>query len=372
MNSHTLALAPKFGASHQAHTRAWQIERQQHNNTMPKQNESYLSQKHPLSDTLPAQLAQPIRVALIGFDDAMELKRITSFFAHAQRWQQPWQVVEDMTDAEFLLVAIGDTDTLPSWQDPQEHFDSWRIIAYSRQTSAHARWHWHRPGDAKMPSPLEFTILLKEISKAYADGLIKGKGKGKGNGHNKAALPTKGHFNWRERLKVLIVGNVGSGKTTAIHTLSGGNAISTEAKPSDHTQLQKKSTTVAMDFGTLAIDNETQLMVYGAPGQRRFDFMSGVLINNALGIVILISNETSNPLSELNYYLDSHREFLKTHHAVIGITHNDLSPTPSLTEYAQFIASRGEAWPVLKVDARKHEDMKELVTLLLGITLKHG
>ncbi len=151
-----------------------------------------------------------------------------------------------------------------------------------------------------------------------------------------------------------------------------GNTISTEAAPSDQTQLRKKSTTVAMDFGSIGIEADTQLHIYGAPGQRRFDFMSEILIKNALGIVILISNESSDSLNELNYYLNTHKEFLKHNRAVIGVTHNDINPNPSIGEYDRFIKGRGESWPVIKVDARKREDMKKLVMSLLISTLKHG
>ena len=367
MKSQNFALASKLGGLYPVAS-AWQVEQKAQKCATPKQQVSHSSMKNKLLTPATGQSPLPIGIALQGFDDAVEYNRMASLFAHAQRWQQPWQVLTDVAEAEFLLVAVDDGKALPSRQSFQGHFDDQHIIAYSKKPSAQARWHLHRPDGAKMPSPLEFTILLKEIGKAHANGLAKSSGYGE-----QVSLPiAKSQFNWRERLKVLIVGNVGSGKTTAIHTLSKGNAVSTEAVPSDHTQLQKKSTTVAMDFGTLAVDDETQLLIYGAPGQRRFDFMSGILIQNALGIIILINNETSNPLSELNYYLDSHRHFLLNHHAVIGITHNDISPTPSLNEYAKFIESRGESWPVLKIDARKHDDMQKLVDVLFDITLKHG
>ncbi|GAB6140167.1 hypothetical protein JCM14076_08960 [Methylosoma difficile] len=322
-----------------------------------------------MQSSSPSSKSQAIRVALLGFDNPQEQAQLTTLFAHAQRWQKPWQIVADPNDADFLLVASDDTENLTELRSCPEHFAREQIIAYTGRPSDSARWYLKRPGAAKMPSPLEFTILLKEMGKAFEDGLV---GRTEQKNPTKNLPAQKKHFDWRERLKVLIIGSVGSGKTTAINTLSQGNAVSTEAKPSDHTQLQKKSTTVAMDFGTLAIDSETQLLVYGAPGQRRFDFMSGILIQNALGIIILISNESSNTLSELNYYLDSHRDFLADHHAVIGITHNDLNPKPSLNEYAAFIQSRGESWPVLKVDARKHEDMKKLVGVLLETTFKRG
>ncbi|OQX09121.1 MAG: hypothetical protein BWK73_23620 [Thiothrix lacustris] len=168
-----------------------------------------------------------------------------------------------------------------------------------------------------------------------------------------------------ESLKVLIVGSVGSGKTTAVKTLGGSSAISTEAKPSDQTQLQKNTTTVAMDFGTLRLDDATQVRLYGSPGQRRFDFMGDILLHKAAGIIILIGNDRSDCLSELNYYLNAYHDFLLTHPAVIGVTHNDISPTPALRVYDEFMQSRGQSWPVRKVDARNHVEMKGLVDLLI-------
>ncbi len=311
---------------------------------------------------------QAIRLAMLGFDNEQGQLRLASLFNNSKHWLVPWQVVDNLADAEFLFIAMRDGEAMPQHED----FDHRHIIIYANQANSEARWHLRRPAAEKMPSPLEFTILLKEISQAYSKGLLVSQKPEAAPKPKPAVLAIKPTFNWRERLKVLIVGSIGSGKTTAINTLSDGNAISTEAVPSDHTKLQKKSTTVAMDFGTLAIDHDTQVLVYGAPGQRRFDFMSDILIQNALGIIILISNESSNPFTELNYYLDANRNYLLTHHAVIGITHNDINPTPSLKEYVSFIDSRGDAWPVLKVDARNGDDMKILVNELLDATIRRG
>lgn len=307
----------------------------------------------------------PIRIALHGFSDRNEAVQIVSLFSRANRWQQPWEVVTRIADAGFLLVAADSPEELAQWHGYEGRFSREHLIAYSSRPFEEARWHLRRPSGAQAPSPLEFTLLLKEI------GGYQSTGRGANlPGTAPSSRPTR--FDWRERLKVLIVGSVSSGKTTAISTLSGGRAVSTEAVPSDHTQLRKNSTTVAMDFCTLAFDEETQLLVYGAPGQRRFNFMSEILIHKAMGIIVLVSNEGSNPLTELNYYLDAHREFLRRHRAVIGVTHNDISPNPSLAEYNRFLESRGESWPVLKVDARKREDMLKLVSVLVASTLKHG
>jgi signal recognition particle receptor subunit beta len=307
----------------------------------------------------------PIRVALHGFSNANEAGQIMMLFSRAHHWQQPWQVVGNTEDAQFLIVAADNPENPESWYGYESRFTRNHVIAYSARPFERAYWHLRRLPDKQAPSPLEFTLLLKEIgqrlpmlAKPDAQPVPR-----------PVADAVKGGFDGRERLKILIVGSIGSGKSTAVQTLTGGNAISTEAAPSDHTQLHKKSTTVAMDFGHIQINEDTQLHIYGAPGQRRFDFMAEILIRRALGIIILVSNEFSDPLTELNYYLDTHKVFLTHNKAVIGVTHNDLCPTPSLSEYTAFIKARGEAWPVLKVDARKKEDMMKLVDALLAMVL---
>ena len=157
------------------------------------------------------------------------------------------------------------------------------------------------------------------------------------------------------------MGSVGSGKTTAIQTLADGKLLTTETTPSDHAQFLKKTTTVAMDYAPLELDKQRRVHIYGAPGQRRFDFMGDILSYNAIGLVILVSNGTSQPLLELNYYINQHRRFLNQRPAIIGVTHNDLSPKPSIKEYRQFLEQIGAVWPVFKVDARSKADMLNLI-----------
>jgi len=294
-----------------------------------------------------------------GFLDESEFMRLSNLFAYASRWQQPWQLVSERHHAEFLLVAAEESAQLQRWHGHQ-HFTPEHLIAYSVKPFADARWHLYRPGPNQVPSPLEFTILLKEIGQRKAS--VKPYSEAK-TIEPKPVLPADNAG--REKLKILIVGSVGSGKTTAISTLSDGTAIATEAAPSDHTQLQKKSTTVAMDYANIVLDG-TQLHIYGAPGQRRFDFMNEILINNAIGLVILVSNEASDSLNDLNYYLNANREFLRNKQAVVGVTHNDLNPNPSLNEYGRFMKARGDSWPVFKVDARKRDDLLKLVSVLVG------
>ena len=50
----------------------------------------------------------------------------------------------------------------------------------------------------------------------------------------------------------------------------------------------KQTTTVAMDFGRITLDEDLVLYLFGTPGQRRFWFMWDDLVRGAIGAVILV------------------------------------------------------------------------------------
>ncbi len=73
--------------------------------------------------------------------------------------------------------------------------------------------------------------------------------------------------------KIIFVGSVGAGKTTAITAISDIATVSTEAIATDDTALRKETTTVGMDYGEVRIDAGLVLRLYGTPGQGRFSHM---------------------------------------------------------------------------------------------------
>ncbi len=169
-------------------------------------------------------------------------------------------------------------------------------------------------------------------------------------------------------VKFVFTGSVGAGKTTAIAAISETQPISTEAKPSEgHVLKHKTTTTVAMDYGELTLEDGNKLHLYGTPGQRRFDFMCHILIRGALGLIVLIDNSHDDPLSELDYYLNLNAEFLLKNPAVIGVTHYDQSASPSVDAYYRALQERGDNWPVVHADARKPNDVILLLDTLLAL-----
>ena len=178
--------------------------------------------------------------------------------------------------------------------------------------------------------------------------------------------------NPNHRIKLVFTGCVGAGKTTAIAAISEEIPISTEVKPSEQSVIKRKpSTTVAMDYGVLTLENGEKLYLYGTPGQRRFDFMTDLLTKGALGLIILIDNTHTDPLAELDYYLNLNHRFLQNNPAVIGITHYDENTQPNIGDYYAALAERGDPWPVIQTDARCPTDIHLLLNALIAL-LEYG
>jgi len=97
-------------------------------------------------------------------------------------------------------------------------------------------------------------------------------------------------------VKVVIVGGFGVGKTTLVGSVSEIRPLTTEetmtqagAGVDDIAGVERKtSTTVAMDFGRISINDELVLYVFGTPGQERFWFLWNGLFEGALGAVVLV------------------------------------------------------------------------------------
>lgn len=173
-----------------------------------------------------------------------------------------------------------------------------------------------------------------------------------------------------QKYKIVFAGSMGAGKTEAIKSLSEIPVLATEAFNTDENSHKKLNTTVGIDYGEVTLDDGHKVGLYGTPGQGRFDFMWGVICKGAIGTILLIDHNIETPLKELEYYINTFKEY--SENIVIGITHIDDDMNKSTHQYRQWLMDHNLDYPVFFVDARQKSDVLLLLeTLITSLEVKY-
>lgn len=165
--------------------------------------------------------------------------------------------------------------------------------------------------------------------------------------------------------KIIFTGPVGAGKTTAIEAISDIAPVRTDARATDMTTRRKPSTTIAMDYGLIRLNEREKVHLYGTPGQERFDFMWDILTKGGIGLVLLLDNTRPAPFEDLRFYVTAFRDFIEETRLVVGVTQMDVKPQPVIDEYSRRLRELDLLAPVFEVDARRREDVSMLIECLL-------
>ncbi len=120
-----------------------------------------------------------------------------------------------------------------------------------------------------------------------------------------------------QTVKIVVTGPFNAGKTEFIRSVSEIDVVSTERKLSSSAEkVVKESTTVAMDFGRITVDDDLVLYLFGTPGQRRFDFMWEILSEGMLGFVVMVDSTRPETFREARSILETFRAYAPTPYVV--------------------------------------------------------
>lgn len=167
--------------------------------------------------------------------------------------------------------------------------------------------------------------------------------------------------------KIVVGGGFGAGKTTFVGSVSEIAPLTTEAVLTDASSSvddlaatpNKSTTTVAMDFGRLSLDEELILYLFGTPGQHRFWFMWDDLVRGAIGAVVLVdTRRLADCFAAVDFFEDRGMPY------VVGINCFDGVLSHSVEDVREALAIEPSV-PILTCDARERESTKHTLIALV-------
>ncbi|EFL34822.1 ATP/GTP-binding protein [Streptomyces viridochromogenes DSM 40736] len=171
--------------------------------------------------------------------------------------------------------------------------------------------------------------------------------------------------------KIVVAGGFGVGKTTLVTAVSEITPLQTEALMTEASEATddltatpgKSTTTVAMDFGRITLDDDLVLYLFGTPGQQRFWFMWDDIVRGAIGAVVLAdTRRLQDSFPVLDYFESSGLPY------VVAVNHFDGSEMFDAEDVREALTIPRHI-PVMIMDARRRISVIETLLALVGHAL---
>ncbi|MGY0069728.1 GTP-binding protein [Streptomyces sp. QTS137] len=172
--------------------------------------------------------------------------------------------------------------------------------------------------------------------------------------------------------KIVVAGGFGVGKTTLVTTVSEIRPLETEALMTEASAgtddlsatPEKLTTTVALDFGRITLDDDLVLYVFGTPGQQRFWFMWDDLVRGAIGAVVMAdTRRLKDCFPALDYFESCGLPY------VVAVNHFDETELFEPDDVREALTIPAHI-PVMIMDARRRISVIETLLSLVGHALE--
>lgn len=168
-------------------------------------------------------------------------------------------------------------------------------------------------------------------------------------------------------VKIVLAGGFGVGKTTAVSAISDVPPLSTEAAitsvAADIDAVgavpAKTTTTVALDFGRVDIDDGMVLYLFGTPGQDRFGFFWDDLVRGALGALVIVDTaRITDSYPAVDYFEQTSIPFVVAVNLFDGDLRHDLDDV-------RWALDIDDGTPLVTFDARERTSVRDALLAVL-------